>query len=70
MITASKINPVTAPMMRCLERSLDTSRLQTGQLVAFHDTFAPQQRQRKIFTFIGLVSLIQLGICSMYASLF
>jgi hypothetical protein len=38
-------------MMRRFALSLDTKWLQTLQLVAFQVTFAPQQRQRKIFKF-------------------
>jgi hypothetical protein len=59
MIVASIINPVMMPMMmRFLVRSLEINRLQTGQLFAFHATFAPQQRQRKILGFITFVTSI------------
>jgi len=47
-ITIAAMQP---KIIRRFALSLDTKWLQTLQLVALHVTFAPQQRQRKIFKF-------------------
>jgi hypothetical protein len=55
IITTPDIIPI---VMSRFNRSLETKRLHTGQLAAFHETLAPQQRQRKILRFITFVTSI------------
>lgn len=51
MTAAITITAMQPKIIRRFALSLDTKWLQISQLVSLHVTFAPQQRQRKIFKF-------------------